>query len=101
MFDNNNKIPKGQDFYSIRSLLADAKTHICLLTRLSDSIKKNLRNLVDGRIQQGGIVNGVGSFFKAITRNPDATDFEYFTDNINNLQSKQLPIENLPKNQMI
>uniref|UniRef100_A0A6P7GY14 Uncharacterized protein LOC114348240 n=1 Tax=Diabrotica virgifera virgifera TaxID=50390 RepID=A0A6P7GY14_DIAVI len=47
-----------------------------------------------------GLVNGIGTIWKSITGNLDASDGEYFNKCINKINSDETQIENLLKNQI-
>lgn len=86
---------------TIKTFRVEIQTHISLLNQISDSVKDKFTAIrMDTKRFRRGILNGAGTLFKAITGNLDASDGEYFTDNINKLKQGQIQIENLLKNQI-
>lgn len=114
MFDRNNQIlgnlmeivkpihsPYQEFFHTTGSFRVDVQTHVSLLTQISKTIESKFSEiLVDTKRQKRGLVNGIGTFFKAITGNLDAEDGQFFTDSINKLNQNQLQVETLLKNQI-
>jgi transcription termination factor NusB len=87
----------------MNSFRSDMKTHVSLLTQISNSIQLKISEILvdtqNSRFKRG-LINGVGSIFKALTGNLDASDGEYFTQAIDKITHDQHQIENLLKNQI-
>ena len=84
---------------------AEIQTHISLLKQIADSVSQKYKEIItdtrryDFRTKRG-IFNGVGTVWKAITGNLDASDGEYFNDCIEKVTHDERQIENLLKNQI-
>ena len=87
--------PRGKLFYS------NVQTHISLLNQLSESLQLKYEDLfADTKRYKRGILNGVGTIWKSITGNLDASDGEFYTECINKLLNDDHQLENLMKNQI-
>lgn len=92
-FDTDN--PRMTSFRS------EVRTHISLLTQISQSLELKVEEIfADTKRYKRGILNGIGTFWKAITGNLDASDGEYYTNCINKLTNDEHQLENLIKNQI-
>lgn len=96
----NRKIiynPNNTQSFSL-ALRAHAKT----LGAISNRINTNLQSiqLETSRRYKRGILNGIGSIWKAISGNLDAADGEYFNDCINKLEKDDREIQTLLKSQI-
>ncbi|XP_074031912.1 uncharacterized protein [Leptinotarsa decemlineata] len=94
-----------RDEHRILAFKAQIKTHTSLLTQISDSLQVKFRDIFTDtekfeKRTKRGLINGAGTFWKAITGNLDASDGEYFTDCINKISQDEHQIENLLKNQI-
>ena len=89
--------PNNTQSFSL-TLRAHAKT----LGAISKRISTNLETiqLETQRRYKRGILNGVGSIWKAISGNLDAADGEYFNDCIDKLEKDDREIQALLKNQI-
>lgn len=78
------------------------RSHYMTLEIISKRIGNYLRNiqLETSHRQKRGILNGLGSIWKAISGNLDASDGEYFSDCIDKLEKDDKEIQNLLKNQI-
>ncbi|XP_074030051.1 uncharacterized protein [Leptinotarsa decemlineata] len=108
-YENNNRIleslltifPKNIETIQTRAFFAEVKTHISLLTQLSKSIQEKFQEIsLDSKRYKRGIIDGIGTIFKAITGNLDASDGEYYTNCINKINNDEHELENLMKNQI-
>lgn len=85
----------------MNSFRTEVNAHISLLKQISGSIRTKIYDLfADSKRQKRGIINGLGTIFKSITGNLDASDGEYYVKSINQLKSDQNQIENMLKNQI-
>lgn len=83
------------------SFRSEVRTHISLLTQISQSLQLKVEEIfADTKRYKRGILNGIGTFWKAITGNLDASDGEYYTNCINKLTNDEHQLENLIKNQI-
>lgn len=77
------------------------KAHINILNQISNSIKSKFEEVFLGtKRYKRGILNGIGTIFKSITGNLDASDGEYYSNCINKLHNDEYQLENLIKNQI-
>lgn len=84
---------------------SEIQTHINLLSQISKSINLKYTELTSDTKrynfrEKRGIFNGIGTVWKSITGNLDATDGEYFNECINKVIHDEYQIENLLKNQI-
>lgn len=80
---------------------AEVKVHISLLNQISNSIKSKFDEVFqDTKRYKRGILDGIGTIFKSITGNLDASDGEYYSNCINKLNNDEHQLENLIKNQI-
>jgi len=84
---------------------AEVQTHISLLNQISDSVNLKYKEIISDTKnyayrEKRGLVNGIGSIWKAITGNLDASDGEYFNDCIEKISRDETQIEALMKNQI-
>lgn len=79
-----NNINKNQD-YSI-----ETSNYIKVLTLIKDKVETKLKEIIPHphRLKRG-LINGLGSIFKSITGNLDATDGDRYENLIKQLQSNQ------------
>ncbi|XP_074026487.1 uncharacterized protein [Leptinotarsa decemlineata] len=109
--NNNNKILENmlytfdQSNPRMLSFKTEVKTHISLLTQISDSLDLKYREIFADtqnyyKRSKRGLINGIGTFWKAITGNLDSSDGEYYTNCINKLTQDEHQLENLLKNQI-
>ncbi|XP_074028548.1 uncharacterized protein [Leptinotarsa decemlineata] len=109
-FDNNVKILDsligmtsiyGQSMSTFRS---EVKTHTGLILQLAQALRDKFREIAmdakHPRRNKRGLINGIGSIFKSITGNLDASDGEFYTNSINRLNNDEHQLENLLKNQI-
>lgn len=87
------------------ALKSEVHTHVSLLTQISDSINLKYSEIIAGTQinnprNKRGVLNGIGTIWKSITGNLDATDGQYYNDCINKLTNDEHQIENLVKNQI-
>lgn len=93
-YDNS---PRIKFFYT------EVQPHISLINKQFKSIENKLTQIkydTPNYRYKRGILNGIGSIWKALTGNLDASDGEYYTDCINKLKDDEHQIENLLKNQI-
>lgn len=105
--DNNNNILNElvttfeTDNPRMISFRAEVRTHISLLTQISQSLELKVQEIfADTKRYKRGLINGIGTFWKAITGNLDSSDGEYYTNCINKLSNDEHQLENLLKNQI-
>lgn len=89
----------------MRPLKAEIQTHISLLRQIADSTSQKYRDIMTDTKRyvprtKRGLINGVGTVWKSITGNLDASDGEYFNDCIEKVTRDEHQIENLLKNQI-
>lgn len=89
----------------MKALKTEVQTHVSLLSQISDSIELKYNEIFAGTQKYNsrrkrGILNGIGSIWKSITGNLDASDGEYYNDCINKISNDEHQIENLLKNQI-
>lgn len=90
---NQNAVTKV--FYS------EVQTHISLLEQLSNSLNLKFEEVfADTKRYKRGILNGIGTIWKAITGNLDASDGEFYSNCINKILNDEHQLENLMKNQI-
>lgn len=106
-FDHNDKILEtlktmfDPAYQNMAKLASEVKTHVSLLTQISQTLETKFDEIYhDTKRYKRGIINGIGSIFKAITGNLDAEDGQYYTDCINKLNNHEHQLENLIKNQI-
>ena len=80
--------------------------NIHLLSRMIDTIDLKIQEIqMDTKPyflrQKRGLINGLGSVWKAITGNLDASDGEYYEASINKLEKDENEMKNLLKNQIL
>lgn len=78
------------------------RSHFNTLDRISKRIQNQLRNIqleFPTRFKRG-ILNGVGSIWKAITGNLDASDGEYFNQCIDKLEKDDAAVQTLLRSQI-
>ncbi|VEN49052.1 unnamed protein product, partial [Callosobruchus maculatus] len=83
---------------------AQVHTHVSLLTQISLSLNEKFQTIFAdaqpvSRMKRG-LINGIGTFWKAITGNLDSDDGEYYNNCINKLTQDEHQMENLLKNQI-
>lgn len=83
---------------------AEIKTHYSLLNQISQSLNLKYEEVYAdtklGYRSKRGLINGVGSFWKAISGNLDSSDGEYFNECIDKISRDESELENLMKNQI-
>lgn len=89
----------------ITSFKAEIVTHVSLLKQISDSVSLKFKEIFAGTSkynnrQKRGVFNGIGTVWKSITGNLDASDGEYFNNCINKVTKDEREIESLLKNQI-
>lgn len=76
-------------------------THVRSLKQISKSINEKISEIyADTKRYKRGLINGVGSIWKAITGNLDASDGEYYVNCINKINQDERHLETLMKNQI-
>ena len=104
--DNNNRILDNIldsfkiDAYGIHKLNLDVRTHVSLISQISTSVNEKYFEIMTNTRkyiyrEKRGIFNGIGTLWKSITGNLDASDGEYFNDCINKISRDEYEIENL------
>lgn len=85
---------------------AQVQTHISLLKQISDTVNlkyseilADTKNYHTNR-RKRGLINGLGSIWKSISGNLDASDGEYFNDCIDKITQDQQQIETLLQKQI-
>lgn len=81
------------------------QTHTSLLKQISDSVNLKYKEITADTKkyafrQRRGLFNGVGTVWKTLTGNLDASDGEYFNDCIEKVSRDERHIESLLKNQI-
>lgn len=81
------------------------QTHTSLLKQISDSVNLKYREIMSNTKnyafrQRRGLFNGIGTVWKTLTSNLDASDGEYFNDCIEKVSRDERHIESLLKNQI-
>lgn len=108
---NNDKILDNilntleEDAPRMIAFKSEVKTHISLLLQISRSINTKYNEIIRDTNkyiyrEKRGIFNGIGTVWKSITGNLDASDGEYYNDCINKITKDEYQIENLLKNQI-
>lgn len=87
------------------SFRSEIQTHVSLLNQISNSVNLKYSELIADTQKfnyrkRRGIFNGIGSVWKSITGNLDASDGEYFNECINKVSQDERHIETLLKNQI-
>lgn len=96
-FDDQNPL-----FLAFKS---EIQTHVSLLKQISSSVNLKFSEIMADTKnynprKKRGILNGIGTIWKSITGNLDASDGEYFNECINKITHDEYQIENLLKNQI-
>ena len=80
-------------------------THVSLLRQISESVRLKFKEITadtkkyDFRTKRG-LFNGVGTIWKTITGNLDASDGEYYNECIEKVSRDEREVQNLLKNQI-
>lgn len=109
---HNNKILEGllDSFINVEnprmlSFRSNIQTHVSLLNQIADSVSQKYREIMADTQSykfrtKRGIINGIGTIWKTITGNLDASDGEYFNDCIDKITQDERHLESLLKNQI-
>lgn len=89
----------------MKAFQKEIQTHISLIRQISDSVSLKYKEIFADTMKyhfrkRRGILNGLGTIWKSITGNLDASDGEYFNECINKVSRDEREIENLLKNQI-
>ena len=83
---------------------SEIQTHVNLISQLSDSANLKYKEIMADTPNyyrnKRGLINGVGTLWKTISGNLDASDGEYFNDCIEKVSRDEKHIETLMKNQI-
>ena len=84
---------------------SEIQTHVNLISQLSDSANLKYKEIMADTPNyyrnKRGLINGVGTLWKTISGNLDASDGEYFNDCIEKVSRDEKHIETLMKNQIL
>lgn len=94
-----------EDTPRMMSFKSQVQTHVSLLTQISNAVNLKYTEIMADTRQYAfrskrGIFNGIGTVWKSITGNLDASDGEYFNECITKITRDEYQIENLLKNQI-
>jgi len=89
----------------ITAFKSTVQTHFSLLSRIAESVSLKLSEVTTDSKDYAyrtkrGLINGIGSLFKAITGNLDSSDGEYFNECIDKIAHDERELETLLKNQI-
>lgn len=95
----------SSDSPRMTSFKPEIQTHVSLLRQISQSINLKYREVNSETRnyafrEKRGVFNGIGTVWKSITGNLDASDGEYFNECINKITRDERHIETLLKNQI-
>lgn len=110
-FDNNVNILQSimallnHKSLTMKYVQVDLRSHLSLLVQISDEIETKFQEIeldVSGNPRKRrGLINAVGSIWKFITGNLDASDGEYYSNCINKIEKDEHEFENLMKKQIM
>ncbi|VEN36163.1 unnamed protein product [Callosobruchus maculatus] len=108
--DDNNRILEHLSYLvdeptpRMTAFKSEIKTHTSLLYQISRSLETKYYEIFDDTTSamrmKRGLINAVGTIWKAITGNLDSSDGEYFNDCINKVSRDERELQNLMKNQI-
>lgn len=89
----------------MKAFQKDILTHVSLIKQISESVNLKYREIFADTMKyyyrkRRGILNGLGTIWKSITGNLDASDGDYFNECINRVSRDEREIETLMKNQI-